>query len=262
MYPELLHIGPWSLRTYSVVTEIGIVVGVIAAYAAARRQGVRGETFFDVAIWTVIAGIVGSRLYYVLVNWELERFADEPMRILYSWEGGLVFQGAIAGSLLALLVLARLRRLPFLLIADIGAVGLPLGHTIGRFACFFQGCCYGLPTDLPWGVQFPNHDTPVHPTMIYESIANFLIFAVLWHLDKRKRFLGLTFSLYLILYSSVRFANEFLRGDPADVLWGLRVAQWVSLGTTILGVLLLAILWLRTASAHRAAKGETEASSP
>lgn len=231
MYPELAQIGAWTLRSYSVVTEIGIIVGIIAAYKVARRHGIGGESFLDMAIWAVIAGIVGSRLYYVAIAWEQERFWEQPVRILFSWEGGLVFQGAIAGAVLALLILMRRHRISFWTLGDIGAIGLALGHAIGRWACFFQGCCYGEPTDLPWGVTFPSHLEPVHPTMIYESLANLVIFAILWRFDQHKPYLGSTFSLYLILYSTVRFLNEFLRGDPAEVILGLRLAQWASLFT-------------------------------
>ena len=239
MYPELVHLGSFTIRTYSVVTELGIIVGVIAAYKAARRQGIGADTFIDMALYAVIAGIVGSRLYYVAIAWEQERFYADPLRIVASWEGGLVFQGAILGAVLALLVFVRRHHLPLLLVLDIGAVGIVLGHAIGRWACFFGGCCYGKPTTLPWGVQFPFLDEPVHPTMIYESFANLIIFAVLWNVDKRKPYRGLTFALYLIMYSTVRFLDEFLRGDPAEVIAGLRLAQWVCLGTIVAGGLVL-----------------------
>jgi phosphatidylglycerol:prolipoprotein diacylglycerol transferase len=247
LHPELAQIGAWTLRSYSIVTEIGIIVGIIVAYRVARRHGIPGETFLDMAIWTVIAGIVGSRLYYVAIAWEQERFYAEPIRILYSWEGGLVFQGAIVGAVLALGFMVRRHRYSFWMLGDIGAVGLAIGHAIGRWACFFEGCCYGEAADVPWAVLFPNHADPVHPTMIYESLANLAIFAVLWQADRRKPFFGFTFSLYLVLYSTVRFLNEFLRGDPAEVLLGLRLAQWVCLATIAAGVLFLYYL-SRTAS--------------
>jgi phosphatidylglycerol:prolipoprotein diacylglycerol transferase len=125
------------------------------------------------------------------------------------------------------------------MLGDIGAIGLVIGHAIGRWACFFEGCCYGEAADLPWAVLFPTHIETVHPTMIYESLANFAIFGVLWLGDKRKPFYGFTFSLYLILYSTARFLNEFLRGDPAEVLLGLRLAQWVCLATIAAGLLFL-----------------------
>lgn len=242
MYPELFQIGPFTLRSYSIITEIGIIVGVLAGYRAARRQGVKADDFIDLAIWTVAGGIIGARLWYAALAWEQERYWEEPIRILFSWEGGLVFQGAIFGGLLGMLVFVARHRLPFLLLADIGAVGMPLGHSIGRVACFFNGCCYGEATDLPWGVVFPFLDHAVHPTMLYESLANLGIFALIWKLDRRKPFLGFSFSLYLILYSSVRFLNEFLRGDLTQYFFGLRQAQVVSLLTLAAGLALLAYL--------------------
>ncbi|MCL4466370.1 MAG: prolipoprotein diacylglyceryl transferase [Chloroflexi bacterium] len=238
MYPELLHIGSFTLRSYSLITEIGIIVGVYAGYRAARRQGVPADTFIDLAIWAVLLGIVGSRAYYVVVNWNLEHYAEEPLRVFASWEGGLIFQGAIVGGILGLLLGIRRTGLPFLQVTDWGALGLVLGHAVGRWACFFNGCCYGTTTDLPWGVRFPYHDLPVQPTMIYESLANFVIFAILWQVEQRKPVHGYTLSLYMILYSTVRFLDEFTRGDPADMLLNLRLAQVVSLGTLALGLAL------------------------
>ncbi len=253
MYPELVHVGPFTLRTYTLVSEIGIIVGLIAAYKAARRHGLATLVFVDAAIWTLIAGIVGARLYYVAINWELERFYEEPLRIAHSWEGGLVFQGAIIGAAMAAYAFHRLRRVRFLLLADVAFVALPLGHSIGRWACFFQGCCYGRPTDLPWGVRFPLLAEPVHPTMVYESVANFLLFLILWRLDVRKPFLGFSAGLYLVLYSAVRFLVEFLRDDPATVIAGLRLAQWLSLGSLAVGVVLLLYLSRRSRAAPAAA---------
>jgi phosphatidylglycerol---prolipoprotein diacylglyceryl transferase len=242
MYPELGQIGPWSLRSYSLITELGIIIGIIAAYKAARRQGMNADTFIDLAICAVVGGIVGSRLHYVVVAWEQERYWEEPIRVLFSWEGGLVFQGAIVGGLLGMLVFIWRRRLPFLSVADLGAVGLPLGHFVGRFACLLNGCCYGQPTTLPWGIVFPFLDHAVHPTMVYEALANLGIFAVLWRVDRRKPYPGYTLGLYLIAYSTVRFFVEFWRGDPTQYFLMLRQAQWMSLGLLLAGAMLLAYL--------------------
>ncbi|MHB1005246.1 MAG: prolipoprotein diacylglyceryl transferase [Chloroflexota bacterium] len=247
MYPELIQIGGWTLRSYSLITELGVIVGIIVAYKVARRQGLSPETFFDITIWTVIAGIVGSRLYYVAVAWGQERFYEEPIRIVYSWEGGLVLQGALVGAVIAIIILVWIHHVPFMLIGDIVAVGMSLGHAIGRWADFLNGCCYGQLTDLPFGVQFPLLREPVRPTMIYESLANLAIFLALWKLDKRKPFLGFTLCLYLISYSTVRFLVEFLRGDSAEMILGLRLVQWASL-VTIVGAGLLLLYLRRTAT--------------
>ncbi|MHB1415800.1 MAG: prolipoprotein diacylglyceryl transferase [Chloroflexota bacterium] len=247
MHPVLVSIGPLVLRTYSIIVELGILIGVYAAYRAARRQGIPGEQFVDMAVWTVIGGIVGSRLYYVVIAWDAERYYEQPLRIFASWEGGLVFQGAIIGGVLAMMLFIGRHRLPILLALDLGGLGMPIGHSVGRFACFFEGCCYGKPTDLPWGVVFPYHDQPVHPTMIYEAFGNLIIFMALWRFDKIKPFRGATFALYLMSYSTLRFLNEFLRGDPAQTFDGLRLAQWVCLGTFLIGALLL--LYLRRSHA-------------
>lgn len=255
MFPELLNVGSFTLRTYSVVTEIGIVIGVLAAYKAAKRRGVSTDAFIDLAIWSVLFGIIGSRLWYVVVNWDLEHYVQEPLRVFASWEGGLIFQGAIVGGVLGIVLGIRRTGLPLLLVGDLGALGLSLGHAIGRWACWFNGCCYGTETSLPWGVTFPFHSTPVHPTMIYESLANFAIFGVLWRLDARKPGFGFTLGLYLVLYSTVRFLDEFTRGDPADLLLGLRLAQVVSLGTLLVGFALLLLVESRRRALARSADG-------
>ncbi|MHB1132372.1 MAG: prolipoprotein diacylglyceryl transferase [Chloroflexota bacterium] len=248
MYPELLQIGSFTLRSYSLITELGIIIGVLAAYRAARRHNIGKDAFIDVAIWAVLCGIIGTRLYYVMVNWELERYAEEPLRVFASWEGGLIFQGAIPGGLLGIFIAIRRTGLSFLQVTDFGAIGLSIGHAIGRWACFFNGCCYGSATDLPWGVTFPFFDHPVQPTMIYESIANFFIFAILWRFDARKPLPGYTLALYLVLYSTVRFLDEFTRGDPADMVGGLRLAQVVSLLTFAVGLSIMLALRQRLRS--------------
>ncbi|MCL5074556.1 MAG: prolipoprotein diacylglyceryl transferase [Chloroflexi bacterium] len=259
MYPELLHLGGLTIRSYTLMIEIGLIVGLLVAYKEARRLGFTAEQFIDLAIWVVVAAVVGTRLYYVAINWP--EFEHDWWGIIRTWEGGLVFHGALLGGLLAAIIYVHTHRLPFWPVADFAAPGLILGQAIGRIGCFLNGCCYGVATTLPWGVTFPwNAGERLQPTQLYESAANFGIFAILWGLRKNKPWDGFLFVSYLILYSSVRFTLEFVRGDPAQVFDSLRLAQWVSLALLILGIGLGLYRRSKAAALREASEGVSKSS--
>lgn len=245
MRPELFQLGPFTIHTYTVLVDLGILVGVYIAYREAMRVGFDSDSFFDLAAWVVFAAIVGSRLYHVLfIDWNY--YAADWLRIFRLWEGGFVFQGAFFGGLAAGLVYLWRRKLSFWVAADFTALGLVFGHAIGRVGCFFGGCCYGGLCDLPWGVVFPNLGIgPRHPTQLYEGLANLAIFGILFAFRKNKPFNGFLFLLYVMLYSATRFSIEFLRGDPSQMIGSLRVAQAVAAMTCAIAFLLFLFLTYR-----------------
>ncbi len=245
MYPELLHIGPFVLRSYSVMLDLGIALGLFVAYQGARRLHFPLERLIDLVLVILVGGILGARLYFVAVNWWL--FESDLLGIFRLWDGGLVLHGAIIGGLLAAAVYLRRSRISFLWVADFGILGGLVAQAIGRLGCLLNGCCYGQPTTLPWGISFPAtlDDLPRHPTQLYEFTGDFIIFAFLWWVRGRKPFDGFVFALYLILYSLVRFTVEFWRGDPAEVFGDLRFAQVMSLAMLAAGVALIGYLYWR-----------------
>jgi len=177
------------------------------------------------------------------------------LEIFMVQHGGIVYYGGLIGASAACVVFAWRRRLALWKLADILAPSVALGSFFGRWGCLMHGCCYGRPTDLPWGIQFPLghpshlHDDGaphyVHPTQIYDSLLNLALFAGLAWFYKRRRFDGQVFALYLVCYAVLRSFVEYFRGDypAANLVWGrITPAQLVSAGTLLAGVLLLFLL--------------------
>jgi phosphatidylglycerol:prolipoprotein diacylglycerol transferase len=249
MHPVLFEFGNFTIYTYAFLVDLGIIVGASIAYLEARRLGYDKETFFDLAVWVIASAIVGARLYQVFfLVWDF--YSQDLFRIIRLWEGGLVFQGALLGGIAGGFFYLWRRKLSFWLPADFTALGLVFGHAIGRLGCFFAGCCYGDACTLPWAVEFPaTPNIPRHPTQLYEAIANLAIFAVLFLVRKRKPFDGFVFLLYVMLYSSVRFALEFFRGDTTQMIGSFRLAQIVSMGTFVLAAAFIVVLMGRNKNA-------------
>jgi phosphatidylglycerol:prolipoprotein diacylglycerol transferase len=229
--------GRWPVYWYGVCFALAFVAAVIHWNALARRQKRPPGFGSEVGFWLMLSGLVGARLAYILAN--LDVYLADPREILYIRHGGLVFYGGAIGAAFGLMVFARARRdsVPGLL--DFAVSGLPLGHAIGRVGCFLNGCCYGTPTSLPWGVHVEGACR--HPTPLYETAANLAVYAALLRLGSRKQRDGQVLAAYLVLYPVGRFLIEFLRGDQRLHWIGLNVAQETSLVLFALGI----ALWLK-----------------
>lgn len=251
MHPELFHLGPLAIRSYSVMLEIGIGLGLLLAFLEARRLRFSSDRFIDLTLVVLIGGIIGARLYFIAVNWPL--FQNDLLGVFRMWEGGLVLHGAIIGGMLSMAIYLRRHHISFLWVADLAAPGALLAQAIGRLGCVLNGCCYGQPTTLPWGVSFPVvlDDVSRHPTQLYEFTGDMIVVVILWFLRKRKPFDGFIFSLYLVFYSFVRVVVEFWRADPAEVFGELRFAQVVSLCLLALGIALMGYLSWRARRAEQ-----------
>ncbi|HSD27819.1 MAG TPA: prolipoprotein diacylglyceryl transferase [Vicinamibacteria bacterium] len=220
-----LHLGPTiTLHTYGVLLAIAFLAGLWVAARQARRAGLDANHVTDMAVWVLIAGLVGAKLVLFALDWR--PYLQRPLDLL--WSGGVFYGGLVAGILVAWWY-ARRHQLPGWATADVLAPGVILGQAIGRLGCFSAGCCWGKPTQLPWAVTFTDinaarqvgtpMDTPLHPSQLYESFAAFLIFFFLLWLAPRKRFHGQVVVVYVALYSVVRFGLEYLRGDPDRGSW-------------------------------------------
>lgn len=225
MYPTLFRIGPVSVHSYGTLLMVGFIAGVLLCRREARRLRLPPEVPLDLGIWVLIAGVVCARALFVGMNWA--DFAPRPLEVLYLWrEGGLSFHGGLLGGALAGLLFAHRRRISFWTLADMAAPGLALGYGIARFGCLLNGCCYGAPTDLPWGIRFPRWPDseittePSHPTQLYSALGSFAILAVLLAARRRLAAPGQLFLVYLMLYSPMRAAIEILRrGATAKTLF-------------------------------------------
>jgi phosphatidylglycerol:prolipoprotein diacylglycerol transferase len=237
MHPRLLTLpafdlagrtlGPFTLHTYGFLLAVAFLAGLWVASRQAKRAGLDANRITDMAVWVLIAGLLGAKLLLVLVDWR--HYGTNPREALALLQSGGVFYGGLLGGIAVAWWYVRRHRLPGWATADVLAPGLVLGQAIGRLGCFSAGCCWGKATQVPWAVTFTDvyaaravgtpMDTPVHPVQVYESVAAFLVFFFLLWLAPRKRFHGQVVLAYVSLYSAVRFGLEFLRGDADRGSW-------------------------------------------
>ena len=247
MFPRLFQIGGYAQATYGVLVALAFLMALYVIAHLARRAGLNSDAVVNLGIVCGLSAIVGAKLMMYLID--VPYYTGHPSEIfsLSSLQAGGVFYGGLIGALIAAVVYIRRHRLPALPTADVFAPGVALGHGIGRLGCFAAGCCWGKPTQLPWGVTFTNPiaqqlvgvplDIKLHPTQLYESAAEFLIFGILCWRIRRRHSPGAIISLYLILYSTVRFLVEFVRfHEQANPFGGpLNMSQWISLALAGLG---------------------------
>src|SRR6266496_3262868 len=239
MLPHLFTFGGYAQSTYGLLVAIAFVAALTLTGRLAKQAGLKQEDILNLGMYCAIAGIVGAKLLMLThIGSVGEIFTMETLRAGGDFFGGL---------LLALIVAAfymRRKHLPLLPTADVFAPGLALGHGICRIGCFAAGCCYGVRTHLPWAVTFTDPDTngaplnvPIHPTQLYESLAEFAIFAVLLWRIRKPHAPGAIISLYLMLYGTVRFLVEFVRYHEQGNLWGgpLDTSQYIALALIALG---------------------------
>jgi phosphatidylglycerol---prolipoprotein diacylglyceryl transferase len=259
MHPKLLtlpafdllgrNIGPLTLHTYGVLLAIAFITGLWVASRQAKRSGLDAARVTDMAVYVLIAGLVGAKVLLVVVEWGY--YARNPRELLSILQSGGVFYGGLLGAFPVAWWYARKHALPPWRTADALAPAVAIGQAIGRLGCFCAGCCYGRPAEVPWAVTFRDSyasrtvgtplDTPMHPTQIYESLACLAIFLVLLRLARSKRFDGQVTLAYVLLYAVARFVIEFFRGDAVrgTVFGGwLSTSQFIALLTAV-GVALL-----------------------
>ncbi|TCS91252.1 prolipoprotein diacylglyceryl transferase [Keratinibaculum paraultunense] len=225
MNPVAFKIFGIEIMWYGILIAIGVVLGAILALREAERIGIGEDNLIDLLLYAIPLALIGARIYYVAFTWDY--FKQNPKEILNFRGGGLAIHGAIIASIIVAIVFSRKRNLDFWKIADVCAPSLALGQAIGRWGNYINQEAYGIPTDLPWGIIIDG--VKVHPTFLYESIGDFLIFLFLiWYRRNKSKVSGEVFLLYLILYSSIRFFIEGLRTDSLMV-GPLRVAQLVSI---------------------------------
>lgn len=253
--PIIFEWGSLSIRWYGLLIASAVLLGVTLSQYLANRRRINPDLIGDLAIWLVVAAIPSARLYYVAFQWQ--EYAQHPEQIIAIWKGGIAIHGAILGGLIASLIFCRVRRVSFWQLADLIAPSLILGQAIGRWGNFFNSEAFGRPTDLPWKLFIPFDRRPpgyesfeyFHPTFLYESLWNLMVFALLSTLFFRdlrgKPYLkgGTLILVYMVAYSCGRFWIEGLRTDSL-MLGPLRIAQVVSLVEISLGLFGLAWLYL------------------
>ncbi len=217
MHPILFTFGSFSLYTYGLFLALGFMAAVWFSKRNARFYDIKPDDISDLFFVVLVCGILGARLLYVVINFA--DFRSSPMDMVKIWNGGLVFFGGFMGAVAGSAVLLRIKKLPFFTTADAISPGVALGHAFGRLGCLFAGCCYGRQCDLPFAVKFTHPDSLaplhiyLHPTQVYMAASNLFLFFLLVWIQKHKRFHGMVFLSYVMLYSVFRFIIEFFRGD-------------------------------------------------
>ncbi len=259
MQPIALQVGPLPIYWYGILLAVAVGLGLWSAGRRGIRDNLKPELFYDLGLCLIIGVIVGARSLFVVSYWERD-FAAQPFWTVFNIRsGGLVFYGGLIGASLAVLIYSRWKKLQVWKIADALAPSIALGYAIGRIGCLMTGCCYGRECHLPWAIRFPvGHEThlagrdalPVHPTQIYDSLMNLVLYIALGALYRRKKFSGQVFAVYLICYAVTRSIVESFRGDypPQNLHGGLTPAHLVSIGIFAAGIVLFLVLRRRPAA--------------
>jgi phosphatidylglycerol---prolipoprotein diacylglyceryl transferase len=252
VYPLTIHLGPVTITGFGLMMMLAFILAGWAIQLELRRRGFDEEYAADIVIGAVIGGLVGAKLWYVVLT------GEGPFS-----RGGFVWYGGFLGGVLGVLFNSWRKRVPIALTADLVAPALALGYAVGRVGCFVVGDDYGIPTSLPWAVKFPLGLPPttvanltqfhvtfppgtnpatlvaVHPTEVYETILMLLATAWLWRRRNHQHATGWLFACYLLIAGVERFAIEFLRAKDDRVLHGFTLAQAASVGLIALGIWLV-----------------------
>ncbi len=251
MHPILFRLGPIEIRFYGLMYVVAILAASWLIKKEVKRKSIAltDDDVMNFIIWTVVGGVIGARLYYVVFN--LDYYLSSPVEIPAVWHGGLAIHGGMIGGIFAAWLYLKGKGAAFWRMADSVAPALILGQAFGRFGNFMNGDAHGRPTDMPWGIVFPPESIagsefpgiPLHPTMLYELVINLSIFLFLWlYLKEREHKDGFIFASYIALYSVGRFIVEHFRADSL-MAGPIRAAQMVSL--TIAAITLIIIFTRR-----------------
>ncbi len=262
-------IGKLDVYWYGVIITAGMILAVLYALYHAKIERVKSDDIIDLALALIICGVIGARLYYVLMKLDTyivtggtfwENLRDTVLGMINIPGGGLAIYGGIIGGFLAGIVVARRKHIRFPIIADIAGPSVIVGQIVGRFGNFINVEAYGSATTLPWrmgihlsydgGESFVS-SIFVHPTFLYESLWNLVGLVLITAFYKKKKFHGQMFLFYMVWYGFGRMLIEGLRTDSLYI-GPLRVSQWVGGITFVVGVVLMVI------GIRKTKKGETE----
>ncbi|MBI5430489.1 MAG: prolipoprotein diacylglyceryl transferase [Nitrosomonadales bacterium] len=245
--PVAIHLGPLAIHWYGLMYLAGFLTFLWLGrkrIATLNHPLIDAKFLDDLLFYGVLGVILGGRLGEVLF-YNPGYYFSHPLKILAVWEGGMSFHGGFLGVLIAMAWFARRQRLPWLQLMDFIAPLVPPGLAFGRLGNFINSELWGRPTDVPWGMVFPNADNlPRHPSQLYEfALEGVALFILLWLYSRKPRPVGAVSGLFLVGYGSFRFLAEFTR-NPDDGIFGLMtfgvsMGQWLSLPMVIAGALMM-----------------------
>lgn len=257
MHPILFKIpifGGVSIYTYGVMVATGFLVALLWIRYECKREGIESKKILDLVFYLVLFGILGSRLFHLLIS-EREAFFADPLLFFKMWRAGLVYYGGVISATVVAIIYLKKHKLSFWSSTDIITPGLSLGHLFGRIGCFMSGCCYGkeAPSHSWYCVIFP--DDPhafapsgicLFPTQLMEVAGEALIFLTLFFLIRHRRFMGQVFATYLMLYALLRYFTEIFRGDLERGFvvepW-ISTSQFISIGMFVAGIIIYVVRW-------------------
>ncbi len=262
MHPDILHWGFVHIRSYGLMLAVAFLIGTWLALREARRRSLDEDQVVTVVLVVLASSVIGARALYVLEH--VQEFRREWGSVLAVWQGGLTLYGGVVAGTLAGLLTARQMGLPMWSVADVLTPSFALGTLFGRVGCFLNGCCYGVPTRLPWGVHFPPDsfagldfgNAAVHPSQLYFALAGLALFGVSWGLRRRLAVPGTLFWTFMLLFALVRIPLDVTRAyepESTVVRWGavdVRESQITSFALALFSLLM--ILRLRRLATARA----------
>jgi len=247
-------IGSYKVYWYAIIIVAAIILCIALAVMQSKKNNFPQTLVYDFILVTIPCGFVGARIYYVICKWSY--FSQDLKRIFYVHQGGLAIYGGILGGMLGLYIMCKIRKISFTAYMDYIIVYVPLAQAIGRWGNFFNQEAFGTTTSLPWGMTSdkitayletycPTLDatSPVHPTFLYESICNLILFFILMWVRKKSKYAFETTSVYFVCYGVIRFFIESLRTDSLYIPGtAIRISQALSLVLALCGLFYIAYL--------------------
>jgi len=239
--PDLIKIGPFSIRFYGIVYAIGFAF--IAYYLGKKAHKIKNLTkdkAYDLATIGMIGGLIGARLFHVISDFHL--YQNNLLSVFAIWKGGLGFQGGLVGALLAGYIYCKKHKINLIRIMDAVSVPLPFFIGLGRIANFINGEHIGFASNLPWCVVFPFYDNICrHPAQIYQAITQFILFVVMFFLSRTKlaKKPGNIAYSFILGYGAIRFITDFFRINYSFYIFGVSHTQLISLIMIISGLYFL-----------------------
>jgi len=257
VHPTIVKFGSFAIHSYGLLLAIAFLVAIQLFLVRGKARGLPEDRLSTLSLWLLVLAIAGGRILFVLTHWD--EYKVDPLAIIRLWEGGLILYGGYALAIAGGIVYVRRAGLPVWRVGDAAAPSMAIGVGIGRLGCFLNGCCYGLPTTLPWGIQFPPEsysstvfpNQHLHPSQLYMSGAGFLLFFALLALDRKRRFDGWLFWTYIALDAGLRFLIDFTRYYDETSFLGrigglsFNMNQLLSVGLIAVSLVMLRILSAR-----------------
>ncbi len=243
MYPTLIQISSFGISSFFVMVMVAFIVAYYLCEKDLIRRGEPGSIADVLLLASFVGGLVGAKLLFLYQNVTFSELLQDPLRYL---PFGYTFFGGFIGALVMIYAASLYKRMNFWYLTDVSAAPVVIAYGIGRIGCLLVGDDYGVPTQLPWAMSFPDGDPPtlekVHPTQIYDSVSMFILFYFLWNMRKKAYAAGFITSLTFIVLGAQRFCMEFIRNTTPSSIDGLSQAQLISLSLICAGIVKLLLI--------------------